>query len=144
VHGVSLPLQVPLPKPAALSELGDPYPDRVPRRLLRATPASADESVLGLLPALREALNGSGPALALHGPEQPPPGTGDPIELAGPDDDAHDPTAVAVTTSGSTGAAKTVLLPASALLASAGATHDRLGGSGHWPAVLLLKGSSRR
>jgi o-succinylbenzoate---CoA ligase len=48
------------------------------------------------------------------------------------DDAESDPSAVTVTTSGSTGAAKTVLLPASALLASAAATHDRLGGSGQW------------
>jgi O-succinylbenzoic acid--CoA ligase len=48
------------------------------------------------------------------------------------EDDDSDPTAVCITTSGSTGAAKSVLLPAGALLASAAATHDRLGGAGHW------------
>lgn len=41
-------------------------------------------------------------------------------------------TALIVTTSGSTGAAKGVLLSAAALTASANATHDRLGGPGHW------------
>ncbi|TWP47807.1 AMP-binding protein [Lentzea tibetensis] len=40
--------------------------------------------------------------------------------------------ALGVTTSGSTGAPKTVLLSASALLASAEATHARLGGPGTW------------
>jgi O-succinylbenzoic acid--CoA ligase len=101
---------------------------------LIATSASGDESVLDLIPALRAALNGSGPALLMHAPADPPASIEAPasIELTDAEDDAQDPTAVAVTTSGSSGAAKTVLLPASALLASAGATHDRLGGGGHW------------
>jgi O-succinylbenzoic acid--CoA ligase len=66
--------------------------------------------------------------LSLHGESE----QRDPIELTGPDDDPSDPTAVAVTTSGSTGVPKVVLLSASALFASAAATHDRLGGAGHW------------
>jgi O-succinylbenzoic acid--CoA ligase len=104
-------------------------------RPLISTLASGDASILELLPALRAALNGSGPALRLHGrSESPSPA----LPLAASDDDPQDPTAVAVTTSGSSGAAKTVLLTASALLASAGATHDRLGGSGHW--LLALPG----
>src|ERR1700710_275501 len=41
-------------------------------------------------------------------------------------------TAVVVATSGSTGAPKGVLLSAEALVASAEATHGRLGGAGHW------------
>ena len=48
----------------------------------------------------------------------------------------HEPvepdTAVIITTSGSTGTAKGVLLSAAALTASATATHDRIGGPGHW------------
>jgi O-succinylbenzoic acid--CoA ligase len=51
--------------------------------------------------------------------------------LDGEDDDA-DPTALVVATSGSTGEPKGALLPASALRASATATHDRLGGPGTW------------
>jgi O-succinylbenzoic acid--CoA ligase len=98
-------------------------------RPLIATLASGDPSILDLLPQLRAALNGSGPALRLHGRNAPPPPS---VPLTPADDDPQDPTALAVTTSGSSGAAKTVLLTASALLASAGATHDRLGGSGHW------------
>lgn len=43
-----------------------------------------------------------------------------------------DDVAVVVTTSGTTGAPKGALLTASALTASAAATHDRLGGSGRW------------
>jgi O-succinylbenzoic acid--CoA ligase len=101
------------------------------RRLLTGTPAGAGEHALDLLEPLRAALSGAGPALALQGPGSEPAA---PVVLDPADgtDDEDDPTAVAVTTSGSTGAAKTVLLSASALLASAGATHDRLGGAGHW------------
>jgi O-succinylbenzoic acid--CoA ligase len=129
---------VPAPKPAAPSVLSSPYPGRVTNgraaRLLTPVLTSGDDAVLGLAPALRAALNGSGPALRLYGTadqpaDQDPPG---PVELRFEDDDPADPTAVAVTTSGSSGAPKTVLLSAAALLASAGATHDRLGGSGHW------------
>lgn len=49
----------------------------------------------------------------------------------GEDDDA-DPTTLVVATSGSTGEPKGALLQASALRASAAATHDRLGGPGTW------------
>ncbi|KQX66168.1 o-succinylbenzoate--CoA ligase [Angustibacter sp. Root456] len=48
------------------------------------------------------------------------------------EDDDTDPTALVVATSGSTGEPKGVLLPASALQASAAATYDRLGGPGTW------------
>lgn len=48
------------------------------------------------------------------------------------EDDESDPTALVVATSGSTGEPKGVLLQASALTASAIATHDRLGGPGTW------------
>jgi o-succinylbenzoate---CoA ligase len=89
--------------------------------------------VLGLLPVLRAALRGDGPALLPHAADAPPPdglGAGEPL-AAGEDDDA-DPTVAVLATSGSTGRPKGALLPASALLASASATHDRLGGSGRW------------
>jgi O-succinylbenzoic acid--CoA ligase len=43
-----------------------------------------------------------------------------------------DDVALVVTTSGTTGAPKGALLTADALSASAAATHDRLGGPGHW------------
>ena len=43
-----------------------------------------------------------------------------------------DDVALVVTTSGTTGAPKGALLTAAALSASAAATHDRLGGPGHW------------
>ncbi len=122
---------MPAPKPAAPSILRSPYPGKVTSgptaRVLTPILTSGDDAIRGLLPALRAALNGSGPAMRLSdhvGAEA--------IELHPPDDEPTDPTAVAVTTSGSSGAPKTVLLSAAALLASAAATHDRLGGSGHW------------
>jgi O-succinylbenzoic acid--CoA ligase len=107
-------------------------------RLLTPVLATGDDAVLELLPQLRAALNGSGPALLPRGRDTFAAATATTLTIeTGPDgapasDDPQDPTAVAVATSGSTGAAKTVLLPAAALLASAGATHDRLGGGGHW------------
>ncbi len=74
---------------------------------------------------LRRALDGvlaGGPALAPIGAGSDP----------GPVDAGPDPGHVVVTTSGSTGAPKRVLLPAAALRASAGATSRRLGGPGRW------------
>jgi O-succinylbenzoic acid--CoA ligase len=96
-------------------------------RRLQALAVDGVPDPADLLPPLRAALSGAGPALALLAT-----GTAPDRDLTEPDDDPTDPTAVAVTTSGSTGAPKTVLLPAGALLASAGATHDRLGGAGQW------------
>ncbi len=96
-------------------------------------PAGTGDAALDLLEPLREALSGAGPALALH------PAAGDPPagrRLEPQDDASSDPTAVCITTSGSTGTAKRVLLSAGALLASAAATHDRLGGSGQWLVTL--------
>ncbi|GAB3137712.1 o-succinylbenzoate--CoA ligase [Amycolatopsis stemonae] len=49
-----------------------------------------------------------------------------------PDEPAEPDTAVVIATSGSTGAPKGVLLSARALIASAEATHLRLGGPGQW------------
>lgn len=49
-----------------------------------------------------------------------------------PDRPVEPGTAVIIATSGSTGEPKGVLLSAGALTASATATHDRLGGPGHW------------
>jgi len=93
----------------------------------------AGPAVRGLLPALAAALAGDGPALLPHPDGEPPAPSlrpGDPLEPG--EDDAADPTAVVVATSGTTGSPKGALLPASALLASAAATHDRLGGPGRW------------
>lgn len=102
-------------------------------RPLVAVPVFADARVLDLLPVLRSALAGDGPALLPTEPGQVPPAAlraGAPL---GPgEDDPDDPTVAVLATSGSTGDPKGALLPASALLASASATHDRLGGPGRW------------
>lgn len=90
-----------------------------------------------LLPRLRAALSGAGPALLPIGGESGETRTN--LVLPGGSwDDADDPTALAVPTSGSTGNRKIVLLPASALLHSAAATHNRLGGPGRWLLALPL------
>ncbi|MGT2425530.1 AMP-binding protein [Amnibacterium kyonggiense] len=82
-----------------------------------------------LVPAIRAAVDGSGPAV---------------LPIA-PDGDATDapqqvplPVAVVVRTSGSSGSPKSVALSAGALLASAAATESALGGPGEW--VLALPG----
>jgi o-succinylbenzoate---CoA ligase len=88
-----------------------------------------------LTAALRDALDG-GPAVL-------PLGAADPrrdelrarLEPGGPEPDG---TALVVATSGSTGAAKGVVLSAAALRVSAAATHTRLGGPGRW--LLALPG----
>jgi O-succinylbenzoic acid--CoA ligase len=78
---------------------------------------------LDLLEPLRKALDGTGP------PVLPVPfGQVASIELEGWEREA----ALVIATSGSTGSAKSVLLSANALRASATATHDRLGGPGRW------------
>ncbi len=78
---------------------------------------------LGALAAA--ALAGDGPAVLPTGPGDPAP----PAELTAPVDDA---VAAVVTTTGSTGAPKAVLLPAASLRASADATSTRLGPPGRW------------
>lgn len=106
--------------------------------------AVAVTSPKAFLPRLADALAGEGPALlpraAEAGGPDAGPNTDDPqgadrpwgLELGPDDDDPADPTALVVATSGSTGTPRHVLLNASALLASASATHDRLGGPGRW------------
>jgi o-succinylbenzoate---CoA ligase len=108
-------------------------PSPVGRRL-RPVPVEPGPGVLTtFLPALRAALNGSGDPVLPHAADRPPsPAFGPGEPLAPGEDDEHDPTVVVVATSGSSGAPKGVLLGASALLASASATHDRLGGPGRW------------
>ncbi len=92
---------------------------------LLPVPVGPGAAALDLLPALRAALAG-GPALVPYAagaarPELPdPPGT------------LPDGLALVVSTSGSTGTPKRALLTAGALVASATATHEVLGGPGSW------------
>jgi len=102
-------------------------------RILAPVGTPTGPGVLDLLPRLAAALAGDGPALLPH-PEdgEPAPSLLPGLPLAPDEDDAADPTAAVIATSGSTGSAKGVALPASALLASVSAGHDRLGGPGRW------------
>ncbi|GAB3294099.1 o-succinylbenzoate--CoA ligase [Parasphingorhabdus pacifica] len=103
-------------------------------RVLEPLPVPTGAGALEMLPALERALAGAGPALLPAPPGSDGPaaalGTGEPLE--DDEDDPADPTALVIATSGSTGMPKGVLLPASALHASATATHRHLGGAGHW------------
>lgn len=101
-------------------------------RLLQLLPVSTGERVLEIIPALRAALAGSGPAL-LPVPADDGAATGRlatsfdaGTELACWEDSPDDPTALVITTSGSTGRPKGALLPAAALAASADSTRRRL------------------
>src|SRR5664279_4739537 len=103
----------------------------MPRRL-DLLPVPTGDRVLELIPRLQQAMSGAGPVL-LPVPEH------DDTETArlttslaagavmgDAEDDPHDPTALVVATSGSTGAPKGALLPASALAASIDGTRRRL------------------
>jgi O-succinylbenzoic acid--CoA ligase len=105
---------------------GSTYPRLVSAPRLRALPVPSGVAALSVLPDLRRALDGSGPALAPHGLNTTPP----PI----PDDVGDLPPGLALTigTSGSTGRPKLAMLTCAALRASADATHERLGGQGQW------------
>ena len=79
-------------------------------------PAPAD--VTDLRAAVSDALTGRGPAFAPS-----------PLAFSGP---LPEGTALVLRTSGSTGLAREVALSATALVASARATHERLGGDAQW------------
>jgi O-succinylbenzoic acid--CoA ligase len=92
-------------------------------RLVPGTP----EAVLA---ALSEVLEGTGRPFA---PVPPEPAAAERVRrAAAPDEPLEDDCAVVLTTSGSSGEPKGVLLSREALIASATATHDRLGGPGQW------------
>ena len=85
-------------------------------------PVSAGPDALEVLPALERALTGTAPVHP-HAPDTTP-------QL--PEGELPDDLAVAVATSGSTGAPKLSLLTAANLIVSADATAERLGGHGQW------------
>lgn len=98
---------------------------------LRLLPVPAGPAVLGVLPALREALDG-GPAVLPYAAHAQPPGLPDEaVGVRGPGA-LPEGLALVVGTSGSTGSPKLAMLTASALVASARATDERLGGPGQW------------
>ncbi|WP_236789748.1 o-succinylbenzoate--CoA ligase [Amycolatopsis sp. GM8] len=76
--------------------------------------------------ALADALDGGPAVLPLA------PGSESLLAAMAPSEPVEPGTAVIIATSGSTGEPKGVLLSADALRASATATHERLGGPGHW------------
>lgn len=98
---------------------------------LRTLPMPTGSGVGDVLPHLREALEGNGPAWL-------PIPTSDRREARrlsdalAPGESIDDDVALVVTTSGTTGVPKGAMLSASALRASGTATHDRLGGPGSW------------
>ncbi len=92
---------------------------------LRPLPVGPGAAALDVLPALRAALDG-GPALVPYAAGSPLPDLPDPL---GP---LPAGLALVVSTSGSTGSPKRAMLTAGALLASATATHEVLGGPGSW------------
>ncbi len=100
-------------------------------RTLRTLPMPTGSGVGDVLPHLREALEGGGPAWL-------PIPTSDRREARrlsdalSPGEAIDDEVALVVTTSGTTGVPKGALLSAAALRASGNATHDRLGGPGSW------------
>lgn len=87
------------------------------------------DDVLGLLPALADALDGSGPALL---PVPSGPTAAALLAAARVDEPVAEGTTLLLPTSGSTGRPKVVELGAEALRASAVATATRLGGPARW------------
>jgi O-succinylbenzoic acid--CoA ligase len=109
--------------------MGPPRPGRTlvaDMSTLRLVPGTPD----AVLSALTGVLDGTGTPFV--------PMPSDPADAArvrqaaAPDEPLEDDCAVVLTTSGSSGEPKGVLLSQNALLASAVATHDRLGGPGQW------------
>lgn len=91
---------------------------------LRPLAIASGSAAAQALPALRAALAGEGAVL--------PYAAGDPPPVLPTGARPDEGTAVVVGTSGSTGTPKLAMLPATALTASAAATHERLGGTGSW------------
>jgi O-succinylbenzoic acid--CoA ligase len=93
---------------------------------LRLVPGTPD----AVLSALTAVLDGSGTPFA---PVPADPAAAARVkQAAAPEEPVEEGCAVVLTTSGSSGEPKGVLLSREALVASATATHDRLGGPGQW------------
>ncbi|MET7773852.1 o-succinylbenzoate--CoA ligase [Nocardia sp. NPDC005366] len=98
---------------------------------LRTLPMPSGSGLGDVMPHLREALEGNGPAWL-------PIPTGDRREAhrlsdaLSPGEPIDDEVALVVTTSGTAGVPKGAMLSAAALRASGAATHQRLGGPGTW------------
>lgn len=98
--------------------------------MLREIPLDGGPAgVAELAEALADALNGGPAVLPL---DVRVPGLDRLRAAMAPTEPVEPDTAVIIATSGSTGEPKGVLLSAAALVASAEATHDRLGGPGRW------------
>jgi o-succinylbenzoate---CoA ligase len=82
------------------------------------------------LDAVRAALSGTAPLAVL--PDGPPAVVEAALRVLRPEEPLEAGADLVVVTSGSTGNGRAVLLPAAALVASAAATHVRLGGPGSW------------
>jgi O-succinylbenzoic acid--CoA ligase len=100
-------------------------------RLLEVEPGRA--GVSAVYAALPDALAGAGPALGIAPAGQDSAASGARAAVLGHRDPrVDDDVAVVMATSGSTGRPRGVLLPGTALLASARAAYSRLGGPGAW------------
>jgi o-succinylbenzoate---CoA ligase len=94
--------------------------------VLRLVPGTPD----AVLSALTAVLDGTGTPFA---PVPDDPASAERVTVAvAPDEPLEDDCAVILTTSGSSGEPKGVMLSRDALVASATATHERLGGPGQW------------
>ncbi|MUL44644.1 o-succinylbenzoate--CoA ligase [Mycobacterium sp. CBMA293] len=97
--------------------------------VLRAVAVGSGDAALALIPELAQALDGRGALLPVPADDaRQTELLTDTLRGGEPIDDV----ALVVSTSGSTGIPKGALLSSTALAASADATHDRLGGPGHW------------
>ena len=108
-------------------------------RLLEVVPGP--RGVATVLDALPDALAGDGPAVGIAAAGDDEYAVRSRAAVSDPDGHGVDPEiAVVMSTSGSTGRPRGVLLPASALLASAHAALERLGGPGAWTLALPVTG----
>ena len=109
------------------------------RELTRLTVEPGPDGVLALAAELPMAINGEGPAIAPF-PAGPPDYVERILAAVRPDDPSapleDDDVAVVIATSGSMGEPRGVLIPGSALIASAKATDTRLGGPSRWVMAL--------